>query len=142
MKLKKPILKNSLLIRNNKGNLKKLIDNKSLLYNGFGELYITSIKKNNIKGWKLHKKMHSNIFLVSGKVMFVSVNILKTKYLYKEYLLDSNKNNHIYIPPNIYFSFKGLSNTTSILINFSSIRHNDSEVINKKLNFFEYKWKK
>lgn len=142
MKSINPTLKKSIKISNYKGNLKKLINKKSLLYKGFGELYLTSIKKNKIKGWKLHKKKHSNIFLISGKVMFVFVNILKTKNLYKEYLLDSNINNHIYIPPNIYFCFKGISKTPATLINFSSLEHDDKEVINKKLNFFGYKWKK
>ena len=45
MKSINPTLKKSIKISNYKGNLKKLINKKSLLYKGFGELYLTSIKK-------------------------------------------------------------------------------------------------
>ena len=137
-----PILKNSKLILNKKGNLKKLLNKKSIFYKSFGELYSTSIKYNMIKGWKLHKSMVSNIFLISGKVKFVFVITNKRNIVFEEFSLDEKRKNHIFIPSNIFYGFKGLSKSASILINLSSTLHSDKELINKKLDYFDYKWKK
>ena len=60
-------------IFNAKGSLRKLLDINSKNYSKFGEIYISKIKYNKIKGWKKHKKIDSNIFLLSGKVLFVTV---------------------------------------------------------------------
>lgn len=139
---KNPILKSSKLIINKKGNLKKLLNKKSILYKSFGELYSTSIKYNMIKGWKLHKSMVSNIFLISGKVKFVFVITNKKNIVFEEFSLDEKRKNHIFIPSNIFYGFKGLSKSTSILINLSSTLHSEKELINKKLDYFDYKWKK
>mgnify|MGYP001348373397 FL=1 len=139
---KNPILKNSKLIINKKGNLKKLLNKKSIFYKSFGELYSTSIKHNMIKGWKLHKSMVSNIFLISGKVKFVFVIANKKNIVFEEFSLDEKRKNHIFIPSNIFYGFKGLSKSTSIMINLSSTLHSDKELINKKLDYFDYKWKK
>jgi hypothetical protein len=42
-----------------KGNIIKMMSSNNK--NKFGELYISIIKKNKIKGWKFHKKMHMNL---------------------------------------------------------------------------------
>ena len=57
-------------IRHPKGNLIKLLSCKDLDFKGFGELYLTSIKYGQTKGWKKHSKMFSTLFIVSGVVEF------------------------------------------------------------------------
>ena len=39
-------------------------------YNEFGEIYFSTINKNAIKAWKLHKKMTLNLVVPIGKVLF------------------------------------------------------------------------
>ena len=45
----------------------------------FGEVYFTWIKKNYLKGWKFHKKMHMNLTVPVGKIrcIFYDKNINK-----------------------------------------------------------------
>ena len=131
----------TLSIFNSKGSLKKLISNKDVYFKGFGELYTTKIKFNKVKAWKKHNKMTSNIFILSGKVQFVFPSASKNKkIIFKKLILSSDGRNHLLIPPKYVFGFKGLHKKESILINFSNINHNDSEVENFNLNFFDYKW--
>ena len=96
----------SIRIFNAKGNLNKLMDIYSSSYSKFGEIYLTKIKYNNIKGWKKHKKINSNIFLISGRVVFIIVKKIKNKFTFQEYFLSTHKNNHIYIPKNNFFAFQ------------------------------------
>jgi dTDP-4-dehydrorhamnose 3,5-epimerase len=125
----------SVNIINKLGSLSKLISKNDKYFNKFGEAYLTKIKHNKIKGWKLHKKMISNIFLIKGKVEFV---IFKDNKFHK---LQLNKNyNRIFINKNTYFAFKGLSEKESILINFSSIVHDKNESETIPLKKFNYKW--
>ena len=63
--------------KNLKGDIFKILDNKSENYFGFGELYITSLKKGISKGWNLHKKMVLNLIVIKGKVRFVMKKIIK-----------------------------------------------------------------
>ena len=82
MNLKKVKIYKSKKIYNINGNLSKLLSKKSLSYKNFGELYLTNIKYKSIKGWKYHKKMISNIFLISGKVKFVIVEKKNNKIIF------------------------------------------------------------
>ena len=40
-------------------------------FSSFGEVYFSKIKKNKIKGWKMHNKMKSNLIVPFGEVRFV-----------------------------------------------------------------------
>ncbi len=127
-------------IKNNKGDVIKLINKSSKSFKGFGELYISKIKKNKIKAWKCHKKMTSNLFIISGKIEIISVIKFKDSYKFEKHILSSRGFNHTVIPPNTIFGFKCISLKESILLNFANIKHNTNEAINYPLNFFDYKW--
>ena len=53
-------------------------------YNGFGEVYFSSVKIDSIKAWKLHKKMTCNLLVLSGAVMFGFFDLRKSSSSYKE----------------------------------------------------------
>ncbi len=111
------------------GNLTKLIDKTSSNFYKFGEAYLTEINYKKVKGWKKHKIMKSNIFLISGKVEFQLIinNHSKKIILDKDY-------NRLFINNNIFFSFKGLSRNKTILLNISTIKHLKSEQISLPYN--------
>ena len=140
MKIQKTKIIKTKNIINKKGNIKKFLDKKSSYYKNFGEIYNTNIKYKKIKGWKYHKKMISNIFIISGKVKFVIAQKNKHKTIFFEFILDPKNYNHIYIPNKVFFAFIGMSKQESILINFASIIHNDKESLNFNLDKFDYKW--
>ena len=125
-------------IFNSKGNITKLISKNSYNYHKFGELYISKINYGKIKGWKKHTKMKMNIFVISGKVQFVFY--FEKKNRFQKIILDNYKTG-IFIPNNVWFSFKGLSKLEeNLVMNFSNIIHKDNESINKNLNLINYKW--
>ena len=131
----------SIVINNPKGNIIKLISTKDNNFKKFGELYLSNIKYNKIKAWKIHHKMTCNIFIISGKVEFV-ILIDRNKNKFKKFIVSAKGKNHISIPPGFVFGFKGLSKKSNSLLNFSDILHDDNEVTNFPINFFDYKWNK
>tara|TARA_B110000114_G_C14904463_1_gene322056 strand:+ start:183 stop:620 length:438 start_codon:yes stop_codon:yes gene_type:complete len=127
-------------IINPKGNLTKLISISDTNYKGFGELYFSDIKHNQIKGWKKHKKMDMNIFLIEGKIKIVLAKIKNKNFIFKEILLTKKKQNHLFLKNNVYFAFQGVSKKTSRLMNFSNIIHDSKETSNIDISEIKYKW--
>ena len=41
-----------------------IIKNESIGFDGFGEVYISKLKKGSLKGWKKHTRMVSNIKVI------------------------------------------------------------------------------
>ena len=74
---------------------------------------------------------------MSGEVRFVFID--KDHQILK---LDVSKKNYIRItvPPKIWFGFKGLARNTSLVVNLSNIMHDEKEVQNFSLDYFDYKW--
>tara|TARA_B100001057_G_scaffold446114_1_gene484392 strand:+ start:24119 stop:24577 length:459 start_codon:yes stop_codon:yes gene_type:complete len=135
---------NKEVIKSNTGSVMKIIDIKDKNFQGFGETYFSTIKYNTIKGWKLHKKMHMNLVVPHGSIKFVFYDQRKESKDYNKFLdVTLNFRNYkiIYVPPKIWFAFKGLSKSTNILLNFANIRHNDKEVIHKQINEIKYPWR-
>ena len=62
--------------KNPKGDVYKILSNKSKIYKGFGELYITTLNKGSSKGWNYHKRMTLNLFVIKGRVSFFFKKII------------------------------------------------------------------
>lgn len=121
------------IIRHKKGDIKKFITKKSKEFKGFGECYFSEIKKNQIKGWKKNRTTNQMISVIKGKVKFFLLDDRKKKINKLNLILDENKNyKKIIIPKNVWYAFKGVSDEKSILFNFLSIEHRNTETINKK----------
>ena len=58
-------------IQNSKGDIFHAIKRSSDGYQGFGEAYFSTINKGDIKNWRKHKKLTSNIIVPVGEVKFV-----------------------------------------------------------------------
>lgn len=130
------------IIYNQKGNITKLINKNSENYNKFGEIYTTRIKPNKVKAWKMHLKMNSNLFVISGSVKFVLINKdRKNEIVFDEYKITEKKINNIFIPHNTIFGFSCFGKKESIIINFSDVIHTKDESINYKQTYFRYDWK-
>jgi len=126
-------------IKNNKGDILKIINSGEDFYNGFGEAYFSIIKKNKIKGWKYHKKMKSNLVVSAGLVKFVFY-FPKNNYFHEEEI-GINKYNLLSISPKVWFAFKGISNNLNLILNISNIKHDDNEVLTRSLKDIKYNWK-
>ena len=119
-----------------KGNIIKMMSSNNK--NKFGELYISIIKKNKIKGWKFHKKMHMNLFVIKGKVKFIFYDEKNKKF--KKVINSELSKKRIFVPPKVWFAFQNISNSESKILNFSDIKHNAKESLNMDINCLPFKW--
>ena len=111
-------------IRNSKGDIYKIVNRLSFFYRGIKEIYLSKVKKNEIKGWNLHKKNFCIIFINQGKIDF----FFKKKYKDRPKKIRINYTDFklILIPPGYRFALKGLANNNSI-INFMDKIYNSKE---------------
>ena len=58
------------IIEAESGSVMHFLKETSGGFNGFGEVYFSSVKYNSVKAWKLHKKMTLNLVVPVGKVLF------------------------------------------------------------------------
>ena len=125
--------------KNNKGDVFRAYRKNDEKIGKFGEVYFSWIKKNAIKGWKLHKKMHMNLVVPVGSVRFVFYYNKKFKVI----TIGEKKYCRIYVPNNIFFAFQNISNKKSLVVNYSNIIHQeDKETSNLSLEKLSYIWKK
>tara|TARA_B100000886_G_scaffold164277_1_gene112032 strand:- start:520 stop:942 length:423 start_codon:yes stop_codon:yes gene_type:complete len=133
---------NKKVIKNNNGDIVHILKKSDKNYKGFGELYISKIKKNKIKGWNYHKKMKMNLFVIKGKVKFVFFDNRKKSINYNKFQV-FNVSDKIFkiikVPPQIWFAFRGIGKE-SFILNTSNILHDTNEQIKKPLNYFEYRF--
>ena len=117
------------VINADNSNIVKIIDKNKKNFHGIAEIYSSNFKKNTIRAWKKHTKMYCNIFVTKGSVKFkfYDDNFIKSN----ELILGENDKKILFIKPNIWFGFKGLSENNS-LVNISNILHDDKEVVKKK----------
>ena len=118
-----------------KGNVFKALSYQDINFQGFGEVYFSFIEKNQIKGWKKHKKMKMNLFVPIGKVEFVFY--LEKKNKFKKIIIGEKNYKRIFVPSNIWFAFKG-HDKTNLIMNVSNIKHSENEVFRKELDEIKF----
>ena len=118
------------IINNPKGNIMKFIQKSDKNYIKFGEVYFTWVKKDYLKGWKFHRKMHMNLTAPVGKIKCIFYDKKINKKIV--FNLSEKKFGTLYVPPKIWFAFQNIDKKKdSLLVNFSNIIHDKSESINK-----------
>jgi len=123
------------------GDIRHIIKKSSKGFKLFGEAYFSNIEHNYVKAWKMHQKMTLNIVVPSGKIKFVFVDDLDRNNIeFHEYILSSDINQRITVPPRIWMGFQGLSPGISTLLNIADLEHDAKEFVRKPLDFFDYNW--
>jgi hypothetical protein len=115
--------------KNPKGDVYKILSNKSKIYKGFGELYITTLNKGSSKGWNYHKRMTLNLFVIKGRVSFF---FKKNNKLMKK-TLSENKNEFLTIKPKVWIKMVNLIGEKSKIINFANLKYSQNEIIKKEI---------
>ena len=125
----------AIIKRNPKGDVIKLFNlfDKNIKFRG--EAYISKIKKKKIKAWKQHKKANLNLFIIDGKVKFVTIN----NNNFKIDILDTTKHNRIFIPKGTIW-ISEYCKKDSIILSISDIVYDKNENIPYKINDFEFNW--
>ena len=125
-------------IINRKGNILRIIKKDSKGYKGFGEAYFTWINPGKIKGWKKHDKMILNLVVPLGKVKFVFFSEINETF--RSFIIGENNYYRLTVPPKIWFAFKGISKTKSLVLNFANISHKSDTIKKMSLNKIKFNW--
>jgi dTDP-4-dehydrorhamnose 3,5-epimerase len=131
------------IISHEKGDIHHIIKKNNNGFYGFGEVYFSKIKFQDIKAWKKHYDMICNFVVIHGEIKIVVYDNREnseTKLVFNEFILSKENYYRITIPNGLWYGFKGVSEDENILLNFSNILHNADEQINKEINFLNYKW--
>ena len=121
------------------GNVLHAIKKTDPGFVNFGEAYFSMINFNVVKAWKLHQSMTLNLVVPIGTVLFVF--FLPDENIFKEIVIGEDNYQRINVPPGIWFGFKGLHESDSLIMNIADIEHNPDEVSRKTIDEFKYKWK-
>ena len=88
--------------------------------------------------------MTMNLIPVSGSIKLVIYDdreTSKTKSNFFSINLSIKKNFYrVTVPPNLWFSFKGLGKDHNLLMNLADIEHNPNEAENIELSDISYNW--
>ena len=147
MNIKDVIITELKVIKDHRGKVMHMMRNDSSVFKSFGEIYFSTIYKDAIKAWHLHKEATLNYACVSGKVKLVLYDDRfdsSTKSTYEEIILTPEKYFLISIPPNIWNGFKGLDEGESIIANCLNLPHNEKEMVREDpySRKFQYNWNK
>ena len=97
------------ILSDNRGKVMHMMRNDSKVFKSFGEVYFSTIYKDSIKAWHLHKENTLNYACVKGKVKLVLFDDRKessTNGEYQEIILTPQNYFLITIPPNIWNGFQ------------------------------------
>ncbi len=126
------------IIKNQKGNIFKTFNKKNINFKKLQEMYFSTVKFNSIKAWKFHKKMQLFLTVPVGKVKFVFFDQLTNKFY--STTIGEKKQKILIVKPKIWFGFKGLGKRKNLIVSCSTLKHNKSEILRKKIKEIKYKW--
>ena len=135
------------IISDDRGKVMHMLRKDSAIFDKFGEIYFSTIFKDSVKAWHLHREATLNYACIKGKVRLVLFDDREkssTKGKYQEIILSPVSYVLVTIPPNIWNGFKNLDNEESIIANCLTIAHNEKEMVRKDLfdKSFNYNWNK
>ena len=113
-------------------------------YFGFGEAYFSTVKRDEIKGWKKHKEMVLNLIVPIGSVRFILYDDRKNQInQFQEIVLSfTGEYARLTVPPMVWVAFQGLDHQSSLVLNIASIEHSPEEIERKELDEIKFNWSK
>ena len=132
-------------ISDDRGKVMHMLRSDSSIFKSFGEIYFSTIFKDKIKAWHLHKFSFLNYTCIFGKVKLVLFDERKDSKSfgkYEEIILSPKNYFLVTIPPNVWNGFKGIESGESIIANCLTAPHDEEEMVRKDCNdkSFIYDW--
>lgn len=107
-------------------------------YSGFGEAYFSWVATGAVKAWKRHLRMTMNVVVPVGQVRFVFRLEGADDFRVEEIGVDRYA--RLTVPPGIWFGFKGLTESESLVLNIANLPHDPNEVQRLELSEIRYGW--
>lgn len=123
---------------NELGSVKHMLKASDEFFDGFGEVYFSTIFKEVVKGWKKHLKISQSLTVPHGKVRFVVFDDREgspTRGKIDEVVIGPEEGYGLLkIPSNVWYSFRGEKACESLIANCIPAQHDPDECIGKDLN--------
>jgi dTDP-4-dehydrorhamnose 3,5-epimerase len=113
-------LKNLRVIPDERGYLMEILRADDEIYEKFGQVYLTAVYPNVVKGWHYYRLQTDYLVCVSGMIKLVLYDPRSNSPTYREVKeLSIGERNPILvkIPPLVYHGFKGIGTRIALIIN-------------------------
>jgi len=131
------------IIEADSGSVYHALKNTDKGFKQFGEIYFSSVKKDIIKAWKLHKEMTLNLIVPVGKIQFCFFDVREQSGTFNEtfkIVLSQKPYFRLTVPPGIWYGFQGVSDELNLICNVANIIHDPFEILRKEINEIEMDW--
>jgi len=97
----------------------------------FGEVYVSTVYPGVVKGWHLHDLMTLNYVVVKGMIKFALYDARPTSPTYgqvQDVCIGEHNYSEVTVPPGVWNGFMGIGTEEAIVINFTDIPHDPTEI--------------
>lgn len=119
-------------ITDERGKIMHMLRCDSDLFKRFGEIYFSVVNKNIVKAWKKHLKMTQHFAVPVGKIKLILYDNRKGSLTFgrlNTVELGEDCYFLVKIPPDVWYGFKGISDTPALIANCTDIPHDPDEVV-------------
>lgn len=118
------------------GNVVKVFSSLSHPSRDVREIYISDVHSNTVKAWKCHLRRECHLIVLTGRVGFVTLE----HDCFQSVILESEKPQVLTLNKGVWFGFKGLSASSSKILNYMFSPFSDLEYEKRPLEYFDYDW--
>ena len=108
------------VIPDERGRLMEILRRDDEMFEGFGQIYMTTAYPGVVKGWHYHKKQYDNMAVVKGTMKIVLCDGREDSPTYREvneFFVGEHNPILVHIPPYVYHGFKCVSQGEAIVVN-------------------------
>ena len=108
------------VIPDERGRLMEILRRDDEMFEGFGQVYMTTAYPGVVKGWHYHKKQSDNMAVVKGTMKIVLCDGREDSPTYREvneFFVGEHNPILVHIPPYVYHGFKCVSQEEAIVVN-------------------------
>jgi len=141
------IIKKLRVIPDERGRLMEILRRDDEVFEGFGQVYMTTAYPGVVKGWHYHKKQSDNMAVVKGTMKIVLYDGREDSPTYKEvneFFVGEHNPILVHIPRYVYHGFKCVSPEEAIVVNTPTETYNyedpDEFRVHPHENDIPYDW--
>lgn len=118
-------------IPDERGKIMHMLRADSPHFNGFGEIYFSTVFPGAIKGWHIHREMTLNYAVPHGRIKLVLYDERDdspTRGELMEIFLGADRYALVTIPPMVWNGFKGYGTEMALVANCADLPHDPDEI--------------
>ena len=137
------------VIPDDRGRLMEILRRDDELFDGFGQVYMTTAFPGVVKAWHYHKKQTDNFTCIKGKMRLGLYDARESSPTFgkvEEYIISLEYPMLVQIPPDVYHGFKCVGDEEAIVINTVTEPYDHNDPDEYRVDAFEnnipFDWKK